>query len=442
MELASDIRDRLKSIPEVIDAVSQLGRPDDGTDVNGFDNIETAVTLKPPGEWKSATTIEGLTQLAQAKLLPIKGVDFNFSQPIKDNVDEAISGVKGELVVKLFGPKLEDLQKTANKIVEVLSGIKGAQDVAAEQLMGQPELRFNVNRELLARYGLRVTDAEEVLETALMGKFAAKMVDDQGRQVDILVKPALPEPIDRDVLASLPVVTPDGAKIPLDEVSNPTLVEGVSRIYRELGERRIAVKCSVRGRAVVDFVNEASAQIRKAVPLGKKYRIQWSGSFENAARASQQLMIVVPLCLIAIIAILMSWFGSGPTVLLLLSEIPFSLIGGLAGLRLAGLNLSISAAAGGIVLIGVSFLTGMMLISEWRSCGDAWVALQEKGKSILISSGVAILGLVPAAFSHGIGSETARPFAVMILGGLITSLALSLTVLPALMALQSKTDRK
>jgi cobalt-zinc-cadmium resistance protein CzcA len=349
--------------------------------------------------------------------------------------------VKGELVVKVFGPKLEDLQSTANQIADVLKSIPGAGDVAPEQLLGQPELRFQVNRDLLARYGLRVTDAEQVLETALMGKFAAKMIDEQGRQVDILVRPALPENLGRDILASLPVITPEGAKIPLDEVSKPTIVEGVARVYRELGERRIAVKCSVRGRAVVDFVNEATRVIRNKIQMPDKYRMQWSGSFENAARAGMQLMIVVPLCVFAMIVLLMSWFGRWSTVLMLLWEIPFSLVGGFTALKIAGLNLSISAAAGGIVLIGVSFLTGMMLISEWRLNGDPWAALHEKGKSILISSLVAIVGLVPASFSHGIGSETARPFAVMILGGLISSLLLSLVLLPALMARNENAEK-
>jgi cobalt-zinc-cadmium resistance protein CzcA len=441
VELSSEIRERLMTIPEVTDVVSQLGRPDDGTDVNGFDNIELPVILKPPTEWKSAKSIEGFTVLAQKALEGIDGVDFNFSQPIKDNVDEAISGVKGELVVKIFGPKLEDLQKYATEITDVLKDVPGAQDIAPEQLFGQPELRFQINRELLARYGLRVTDAEEILETALMGKFAAKMIDDQGRQIDILVKPSLADNIDRSVLASLPVITPEGAKIPLDEVSQPKLVEGVGRIYRELGERRVAVKCSVRGRAVVDFVKDASARIAKLIHLPDKYRMVWSGSFENAARAGQQLMIIVPICLIAMIVLLMTWFDNWKFVGLILWEIPFSLLGGLAGLRLTGLNLSISAAAGGIVLVGVSFLTGMMLIAEWRHLKDPWAALKEKCRSILVSSGVAIIGLVPAAFSHGIGSETARPFAVMILGGLITSLVLTLTALPAFMASIQSTKR-
>ena len=436
-DLASRIRKRLKEIPEVTDVVSQIGRPDDGTDVNGFDNVEIFVSLLPPDEWRSARTIEGFDLIAQAKLKDIDGVEFNFSQPIKDNVDEAISGVKGELVVKIFGTRLDELQRLGDQVAEVLKAVPGAEDVGAERLLGQPELRFQMNRDLLARYGLRVTDAEDVLETALMGKVATKLVDEQGRSVDIVVKPALPDPPNVNVLASLPVLTPDGAKVPLGEVSNPSLVEGVGRVYRESGERRIAVKCSVRNRAVVNFVSEATQRISQKIKLPPKYSMLWSGSFENAERASHQLLLIVPLCLLTMVILLFTWFGSWACVGYLLWEIPFSAVGGFLFLRLFGLNFSISAAAGGIVLMGVSFLTGMMLISEWKNHGNVWAALQEKGKGILISNGVAIIGLVPAAFSHGIGSETARPFAVMILGGLVSSLVLSLVALPAIISKQA-----
>jgi cobalt-zinc-cadmium resistance protein CzcA len=440
-ELANRIRMKLKEIPEVEEVITQNGRPDDGTDVNGFDNIEAFVVLKPPEEWKSSSTLDGLTAIAQKKLDPIEGVEFNYSQPIKDNVDEAISGVKGELVVKVFGPKLEELQGYANEIEKVLKSIRGADDVGAEQLLGQPELRFNMNRDLLSRYGLRVTDAEDVLETALLGKTSAKLIDEQGRAVEIVVKPDLPPQPSLDLLLSLPIITADGAKIPLGDVSNAGLTEGVSRVYREQGERRIAVKCSVRERAVVDFVNEANQKIREKVKLGPRYQMVWSGSFENAARAAGQFMLVVPLCMLAMLVILYTWFGSWQTVGFLLWEIPFAGVGGLLALRLFGLNLSISAAAGGIVLIGVSFLTGMMLISEWLRTGSSWKALEEKGKSILLSSGVAIVGLVPAAFSHGIGSETAKPFAVMILGGLTSALIFTLLLMPVLLE-RAKIDPK
>lgn len=430
--LASRIREKLREIPEVIDVVSQMGRPDDGTDINGFDNIEVFVTLKSSNEWKSANTLEGINLIAQEKLKSIDGVDFNFSQPIKDNVDEAISGVKGELVVKIFGPKLEDLQRLGNEVEATLKTVSGGEDVAVEQILGQPELRFNMNRELLARYGLRITDAEEVLENALLGKSAAKLTDDQGRVIDIVVAPSIPSPPSKNLLVSLPILTPDGARISLGEVSSPQLVEGIGRIYHESGERRIAVKCSVRNRPVVSFVAEATKLIKEKIKLPPKYHMQWSGSFENAERAGQQLLVIVPICIIAIIIILFSWFGSWMSVFYILWEIPFAAVGGLLFLRLFGLNFSISAAAGAIVLVGVTILTGMMLISEWVHQGDIYRALKEKGKSILISSGVAIIGLIPAAFSNGIGSETAKPFAVIILGGLLTSLIFSLVILPAI----------
>jgi len=251
----------------------------------------------------------------------------------------------------------------------------------------------------------------------------------------------LPDRPDRNILTALPILTNEGGSIPLGVVASTKLSEGVNRIYREEGNRRIAVKCSVRGRAVVDFVEDAKRQIGAQLQLPPKYTMEWSGSFENAERAGRQLMIIVPLCVLGMIIVLQTWFGNWQNVGLLLWEVPFSAIGGLAALRLMGLNLSISAAAGAIVLIGVSFLTGMMLISEWNHTRDTWVALKHEGRGILLSSGVAIVGLIPAAFSHGIGAETAKPFAVMILGGLISSLVLSLTILPSFLSLIDKTRK-
>jgi len=282
-----------------------------------------------------------------------------------------------------------------------------------------------MNHDLLARYGLRVTDAEEVLETGLMGKTATRMFDEQGRSVDVLVKPMLLEKVSQRVLASLPILTPEGAKIPLGDISDPALVEGVGRIYREQGVRRIAVKCSVRGRAVVDFVKEASRKISSQIKLPFNYRLNWSGSFENAERATGRFMLIVPLCILAIIILLFSWFRNWSDVGIILWEIPFSVFGALLALKIAGQNLSISAAAGGIVLIGVSLLSGMMLIADWKVAKSWKTTLHNK-----------IRGLIPAAFSHGIGSETAKPFAIAILGGLITSLLFTLFIFPVFLMLR------
>jgi len=442
VELAHEVRAALRQIPEVTDVVNQIGRPDDGTDINGFDVDEILVQLTDPRHWSTAHSVDGFIKKCQDVLTPFKGVDVEYSQPIKDNVDEAISGVKGELVVKIYGPQLDELQKYTNAIAETLRQIPGAQDVTPDQLFGQPELRFTMDHALLARYGLQVADAEDVLESALLGKPAARMIDDQGRYVDILVKPDLPENPTQAMLSSLPILAPGGARVPLGDVSQSQLVEGVARVFHESGERRSAVKLSVRGRAVVEFVNEATRVIQAKVPIQLPYRFEWAGSFENAARAARQLMLIVPLCVAAMIVILYTWFRRWHSVGLLLWEIPFSLVGGLAALHLMGLYLSISAVVGGIVLIGVTFLTGMMLLSGWVHYGSPWEALQNEGRGILISSGVAIVGLIPASFSHGIGSEIARPFAVMIVGGLASSLFLTLVLLPAILARVSMKKQK
>lgn len=394
-----------------------------------------ALLRRPPIQENKVIKIGTLSiDLLKQKVSPIQGVDFNYSQPIKDNVDEAISGVKGELVFKISGPQLDVLQKTAKAVAQKIKSVEGSADVAPELLIGQPELRFTVDREVMDRYGLKVRDAGEVLETAMLGQLATYLTDDQGRAIPILVKPDLKNKITRQSLSDLPVLTPIGAKIPLGYISKPNLVEGVIRIYREMGERRVAVKASVRGRAMVDFVNAADKLIKKDMKFPAKYHTDWAGSFENAQRAAKTLRVVVPICLLVMIIILYSYLKSWLDIFLLFWQIPFGLTGGLAALKLFGLNLSVSAGAGAIVLVGVTFLTGLMLITEWQECGDIWQALKNKSKSIFLSSGVAIVDLIPASFSHGIGAETARPFAVMILGGLTASLIFSMTVFPALIA--------
>lgn len=439
VRLASLVRERLMELPEVTNVITQIGRPDDGTDVNGFDVIEGVIALKDQDEWTTAKTIGELAVKAQKRLDDIEGVDFAFSQPIKDNVDEAISGVKGDLVVKVFGPKIDEIQRIAMDVSRVVKKIPGARDVAVEQLVGQPELRFNMDKEAIGRSGIRVSDAEEALEIALLGRTAGRMIDDQSREIEIVVRPKLQEPITADQLNDVPVLTPEGARLKLSDVARPAIVEGVTRVFHEQGERRTAVKMGVEDRAVVDFVNEAALKIKSAVKLPPGYRLEWAGSFASASRAGKQLMFLVPVCLLAIIILLYSWFHKWQPVALVLCEIPMSLIGGFALLRAFQLNLSVSAAVGAIVLVGVSFLAGLMLVSAYRNACErrdeapASTALKEKSFGILLSSMVAIIGLVPATLSTGIGSETAKPFAVMILGGLCTSLLFTLTLLPALM---------
>jgi cobalt-zinc-cadmium resistance protein CzcA len=430
VQLAHDIRERMLRVKEVKSVVSQLGRPDDGSDISGFDTLEFQVDLGDPEDWKSADSIEGFVKLIREQEKDIEGCDFYYSQYIKDNVDEAITGVMGELAVKIHGPDLRVLQSLGDQFETIIAKTPGAVDVGEEDILQQPELQYVMDRDKMDSYGIQVSQAEDVLSSALSGKWAAQMVDPQGRYVDIMVKPRLPSPLNQNVLNSIPLLAPGGAEIPLGEVTQAKVVEGISHIYREEGDRRVAAKCSVRGRAVVEFVKECDDQIKKQVKLPPKYWYYWSGTFENAIRASRQLSIIVPICILAMITIMYTWFKDWRLLAILLWEIPFATLGGLAALRMAGLNLSISAAAGGIIRIGVSFLTGMMIISAFVKTRDASKALMEKGRSILISNGVAIIGLLPAALSHAIGSETARPFAVAILGGLAASMTLSLTLLP------------
>ena len=448
VKLAKTMRERLMKLPEVTNFITQVGRPDDGTDVNGFDVIEGIIALKDQDEWVTAKSIDGLAFEAQKRLSDLEGVEFAFSQPIKDNVDEAISGVKGDLVVKIFGPKITEIQRIAKETAKVLRTVRGAKEVVTEQLLGQPELRFTMDKDAIGRSGIRVTDVEDALEMALLGRKAGRLIDDQSREIDIVVRPRLMEPITADQLDAVPILTPEGARLKMSDVTSPTLLEGVTRIFHEQGERRTAVKMGVENRAVVDFVTEASSKLAASVKLPPGYRFEWAGSFASASRAGKQLLILVPLCLAGIIILLYSWFHNIRAVGLVLCEIPMALIGGFTLLRAFSLNLSVSAAVGAIVLVGVSFLGGLMLVTNYErarqrgSTEPASVALKEKAFGIILSLSVAIIGLVPATLSTGIGSETAKPFAVMILGGLCSSLVLTLTLLPALMGQATQSNHE
>ncbi len=433
-KIANEVRKRLKEIPEVTHVVSQIGRPDDGTDSAGFDNIEFSVNLVAPDQWKSAHTLKGMTQVAREKLDDIHGVVFGYSQYLKDNIDEAVSGVKGELAFKIFGPDIYVLQEKAQEIAKVLKSIPGSDDVAAQVITGQPEFRVDMKHDALASLGVDVSSAATLLESALRGKESGQILDKQNRVTGIYVYPHMSEKITAPELMRLPVATNTGTHVTLDDVASINTVEGVARIFREKGERRVAITTSVHGRDVVSFVQEATERIKKEVKFDSGYNYRWDGSFQNASRAAGQLMIVIPICFFAILLVLRSWFGTWSMASQLLWEIPFSLVGGLVCLKLMGLNLSISAAAGGIVLCGVSFLTGMMILTEYLATGSGLQAVKNKGFGIVVSNFVAIFGLMPAAFSTGVGAEISRPFAVMIVGGLITSLIFSLLVYPIVLS--------
>lgn len=429
VELAKNIRIELEKIPEARAIVTQVGRPDDGTDINGPEIIEALIRLHSPEEW-NGLTIQDIITKVEGTLEGFVGIQYSVSQPIKDNVDEAISGVKGDLVLKFYGRNLDELVSTAEKAQVIISKIPGVDSAMVDPIRGQPELRFTINKEIISRFGLRAFDIGTSLETALLGKDAGNFLDKEGRLIPILVKPLIEKEMTQDVLKTIPILNNSGTSFPLGDLVTVSQVEGISRIYRDQGIRTLALKVNVTKRAVVGFVNEAKHILSKELKLPPEIKTAWAGSFENAQRASTHLMIMVPLCFFFIGLLILSWYQSFSLTCILFWEIPFALIGALLLLTIFGLNLSISAASGLVVVLGLALLNGMMYLEKYKVHFDAIKALKESGAGIVLSALVAIAGLVPASLSKSIGSETAKPFAVAILGGLISSLILTLILLP------------
>lgn len=446
--IEQQVRTIVRSYPEVRQIITQLGRPDDGTDVKSVSNLEIYADLTPRGDWRTFTSKEALIAAMNARLTQITGLEFNFSQYIKDNVDEALSGVKGELVVKVFGPDMQVLQDKAQEIKRVLSRVRGVADLAVEQQFGQPQVQYLVDRAALARYGLNVGDVTDAIEAGAGGKAVTQFLEGE-RLFDVRVRYAAASRSGRMALDALPVNTPDGRAVPLSSVAHPVATEGASRISREMNERRVAVTCAVRGRDEGGFVREAQALVAREVPLPPGYRAVWAGQFENQQRATQRLMVIVPLSLLLIFVLLFSVFTSVRLATMIVSALPFALIGGILVLLGRNIHLSVSAAVGFIALFGIAVQNGVILFSEYerlRTAGTHTLpdAVREgtlnRLRPVVMTAMLAAIGLMPAALSTGVGAETTRPFASVIVGGLVSSTALTLLVLPILyLAFQPKT---
>lgn len=433
------VRAVLLGYPEIRQIVTQLGRPDDGTDTKGSNNLEIYADLRPRGEWKNAADKDALISLIEAKLDRIPGIQLNFSQYIKDNVEEALSGVTGELVVKIFGPDLAVLQEKAAETERVIAGVRGAADVGVEQQFGQPQLRVEFDRAALGRQGVAVADAADALETAVGGRPVTEFFDGD-RVFDVRVR-FTPEARDnREAIERLDIASTDGHLVPLSTLGEVVSSEGASRISREANERRIAVKCSVRGRDQGGFVDEAQQLVARHVSLPPGYHMTWGGQFENQRRATKRLAVIVPASILLIFVLLFSAFASVKYAALILANLPFALIGGILTLWLRGINLSVSAAVGFIALFGISVQNGVILVSEFNRLRDEGLPLTEavrrgtadRLRPVVMTALMAALGLLPAALSHGIGAETTRPFASVIVGGLLTATVLTLLILPLL----------
>lgn len=445
--LARQVRQGLADFPEVTTVVSQLGRPDDGTDVNGFDQVEVYADLRPREQWKTAQTRDGLVEAMNQRLKHLPGVEYLFSQVIEDNVNEAVSGIKGELGIKLFGTDPQTLESLADQVVAALKDVPGAADVGREHLSGLPQVQIAVDRAAIARVGLSVSDVESVVETAFGGAVATKILEGE-RTFDLVVKLASPALSGVEAIRQIPVFGPDGARLTLGSVATVDVRPGFSRIYREENERRIAVKLSVRDRDLGSLVQEAQRKVDAAVVMPPGYRLEWTGSFENQQRAVRRLEVVVPITLLVIFFLLFTAFDSPRLALLILLNIPFAAIGGILALPLAGLTLSVSALVGFIAVFGVSVQNGVLLIEsigELRAAGRPLMEAVHEGalsrlRQVTMTAAMAALGLLPAAMSHGVGAETARPFAVVIIGGLVTATVLTLVVLPVLYTLFERSE--
>lgn len=437
-ELERQVRDKLEAFPEAKMVLTQLGRPEDGTDPKGFNNLEILVDLTPKGTWRYKKKDE-LVQAMDKELDIFPGILTNFSQVIQDNVEEAISGVKGEIAIKVFGSDLQTLQDKANQITHIIASIQGATDIAAEQQAGLAQVIVEIDRAKVSRYGINVVDVEKVMEIGMGGKAASQFLEGEKR-FDITLRYEENARNSVGGLESLTVSTPDGQRIPLSELATIKINQGASRISREDNMRRIAIKANLIDRDQGSFVAEAQKKVAAQVDLPPGYHIVWSGQFENQQRAMKRLAIIVPISL-GLIFVLLFWaFMSIKNALLIVMNVPFALIGGILILLATGINLSVSAAVGFIALFGIAVQNGVILVSqlnklrrEGQSLHDAIVnGSVSRLRPVVMTALMAMLGLFPAALSTSVGSETAKPFAVVIIGGLMTATLLTLTLLPAL----------
>jgi len=438
-EVERDVRAILRSYPEVRNVVTQVGRPDDGTDPKGPNNLEVLADLRPRGTWRFSTKDELVGDMSR-KIRALPGVPTNFSQVIQDNVEEALSGAKGEIVVKIFGPDLEILQDKADQIARVLSGIRGATDVAAFRIGGQTEATITLDRGRLGRYGVNVSDVGLVIQTALAGA-AVNAFYEGDRRFDVTLRLEERYRDAVDDLENLQVALPGGAgTIALGDIATVELKQGAFRIARERSGRNATVKANLIGRDQGSFVAEAQRQVAEAVRLPPGYSITWGGQFENQQRAAARLRLIVPVSLLLIFSLLFWTFRSVAKAGLVLLMIPFTLIGGIAGLGLAGLHLSVSAAVGFIAVAGISVQNGVIMVEQImelsRKGRDLAASVVEGAllrlRPIVMTALMAGLGLLPAALSQGIGSETQRPFAVVIVGGIVSATTFTLLLLPIL----------
>ena len=443
VEVAKQVRATLMTFPQVKNIVSQTGRPDDGTDVAGFYNNEFDLMLYPQDDWKPHISKDELVDRMNKKLSVIPGADLNFSQPIMDNIEEAVSGVKGSICVKIFGDSLNYMEGRATDVYNILKDIKGIEDLGVIKNIGQPELDIDLDQQKMALYGVATADANAVIEMAIGGKAATTMYEGI-RKFDIRLR--IPEEYRRseEDIGNLMVPTQTGSKVPVKEIANITTKTGPCLIFRDANERYSAVKFSVRGRDMGSTMQEAQSKVDKSLKLKKGYTMVWQGDFENQQRATKRLLQVVPISLLLILLLLFTMFGNFKDAGLVFLNVPFAIVGGIAALLITGTNFSISAGIGFIALFGICILFGVLLISEFKHNLEKTkikghhqslytsirLGINSKVRPVIMTALMAAVGLLPAAISHGIGSESSRPLARVVIGGIICAMFFSLLIFP------------
>lgn len=437
VKLANEMRRTLASYPEVKQVLSQTGRPNDGTDATGFYNVEFHVDIYPEKDWESGLTKAELIDKLQKRLSVYPGVDFNFSQPISDNVEEAASGVKGSIAVKVFGKDLYESEEKAVEIYKVLQTVEGIEDLGVIRNIGQPELRIELNEDRLARYGVSKEDVQSVIEMAIGGKSASLLYEGE-RKFNIMLRYELSFRRDEEEIGKILVPARDGSMIPIKELADIRTITGPLIIYRDNHARFCAVKFSVRGRDMGTAVAEAQQKVKSQVRLPEGYSLKWTGDFENQQRATKRLAQVVPVSIAIIFVILFVLFGNARDAGLVLLNVPYAAVGGILALLVTRFNFSISAGIGFIALFGICIQNGVIMISDIKNNLKNRLSLDEsvrqsvraRVRSVLMTAAMATIGLMPAALSHGIGSESQRPLAIVIIGGLIGATFFTLFVFP------------
>ncbi|MHA3789460.1 efflux RND transporter permease subunit [Flavobacterium hauense] len=436
VKMAKIIRKELKEFPEVDDVLSQTGRSNDGTDPNGFGFLQFQVDLKPKDEWKRGISQDELIEEMNHKLSRYQGITWNYSQPVVDNVAEAVAGFKASNAVKIYGDDLEVLDKLANEVMEKIKHVDGVKDVGVLRNLGQPGISVKFDEEKMALYGVQKQDAQSIIEMAIGGKTATQKYEGE-KKFDIRLRYQKDYRKDEQDIMNLMVPTLRGTKVPLKEIAQLTTETGPALIYRDNTKRFIGVKFSVRDRDLGSTIADAQAKV-KAVKIPEGYSIGWTGEYENQIRASAKLAQVVPISLVLIFVLLFIMFANIKDSLLVLVNVPFAVIGGILALHITGINFGISAGVGFIALLGICIQNGVILVSEFHtnlkqkmSLTDSIVqGVKSRTRPVVMTALMAAIGLMPAALSTGIGSESQKPLAVSIIGGLVTATVFTLLVFP------------